>query len=44
MHIDIKFNDTMGLSQRLMFNACTNIITLPKCANYDDLKNNFNMC
>ncbi|XP_039305557.1 uncharacterized protein LOC120357855 [Solenopsis invicta] len=45
MHIDIKFNDTVGLSQRPMFSTCTNTITLPKTyANYDDLKNDLNMC
>lgn len=45
LHIDVKFNDTVGLSQRPMFNTCTNTITLPKTyANYDDLKNDLNMC
>lgn len=44
MLIDIKFNDTIGLSQRPMFNTCTNTITLPKTyANYDDLKNDLNI-
>lgn len=45
IQIDVKFNDTIGLSQRPMFNTCTNTITLPKTyANYDDLKNDLNMC
>lgn len=44
LHIDAKFNDTVRLSQRSMFNTCTNTITLPKTyANYD-LKNDLNMC
>lgn len=38
MHIDVKFNDTVG-SQRSMFNICTNTMTLLKTyVNYDDLK------
>lgn len=39
--INVKFNDTVGLSQRLIFTTCTNTITLPKTyAHYNDL----NMC
>lgn len=43
--IYLKFNDTVGLSQRPMFSTCTVTLTLPKTyANYNELKNDLNAC
>lgn len=43
--INVKFNETVGLSQRPIFITCTDTITLPKTyAHYNDLKNDLNMC
>lgn len=44
-YINVKFNETVGLSQRPTFSTCTDTITLPKTyAHYNDLKNDLNMC
>lgn len=43
--INVKFNDTIGLSQRPIFNTCTDTITLPKTyESYAALKNDLNTC
>lgn len=43
--IHVKFNETVGLSQRPIFTTCTDTITLPKTyAHYNDLKNDLHIC
>lgn len=45
ININVKFNETVGLSQRPIFNTCTDTITLPRTyAHYNDLKNDLNIC
>ena len=43
--INIKFNDSVGLSQRPIFSTFTDTLILPKTyANYNELKNDLNIC
>lgn len=43
--INIKFNDSVGLSQRPIFITCTSTLVLPKTyANYNELKNDLYIC
>lgn len=44
-NILLKFNDSVGLSQRPLFSTCSRTLTLPKTyANYNELKNDLNIC